>query len=188
MAINRRRKRIRGSDLVAMPSLTSLIDIMTVLLVFLLKTFATSPIEVTNPSVHLPHSSSRENVKDLVIVMITGAERREPGREGQRIVAGEVPTIVVDDDVILHLEQDFSVPEGSLERQFIIRPLKQKMLEVRKLQGVTADITEKGEGFTGEVVIVADQQVPYDTLSKVLASLAEAGYGGFKFAIVKLES
>lgn len=173
--------------MVSMPSLTSLIDIMTVLLVFLLKTFATSPIEVTNPSVHLPISTSRENVKDLVIVMVTGAERWEVGPNGQRTILPEVPTLVVDDDVILHLEQDFSVPAGSLEGQFIIQPLLQSMLQERRLQGMTADITEKGD-FTGEVVLVVDRKVPYITLSQLMVTLAKAGYGDFKFAIVKLES
>lgn len=97
-----------------------------------------------------------------------------------------VPTIVVDDDVVLQLEENYEVPAGQLERQFVIRPLKQKLLEIRKMQGVTAELTEAG-AFDGKVVFVVDKNVPFRTLSKALVSSAEAGYAEFKFAVVKHE-
>src|SRR5205807_1886646 len=37
-------------------SITSLTDMVTMLLVYLLKTFATNPIEVKDPSIEIPHS------------------------------------------------------------------------------------------------------------------------------------
>lgn len=183
----KRKRRRRDLAAAATPSLTSLMDIITIILVYLIKTMASSPISVQDPSVQLPISSSIESVEDLVVVMITGAERRDTGPRGEKILVPDVPTIVVDDDVIMQLSQNFEVPEGELERQFVIRKLKQRLLEVRKMQGVTADITDKGEGFTGKVVFVVDKNVPYRTLSKALVSSAEAGFAEFKFAIVKSE-
>jgi biopolymer transport protein ExbD len=162
-------------------------DIITIILVYLIKTMASSPISVQDPSVQLPISSSIESVEELVVVMITGAERRDTGPNGEKIWIPDIPTIVVDDDVVLQLSQDFEVPAGELERQFVIRKLKQRLLEVRKMQGMTAEVTETGEGFTGKVVFVVDKNVPYRTLSKALVSSAEAGYAEFKFAIVKAE-
>lgn len=187
MAGRRRRRGRRELGATAAPSLTSLMDIITIILVYLIKTMASSPINVQDPSIQLPISTSIESVEDLVVVMITGAERRDTGPHGEKIVVPDVPTIVVDDDVILTLAQDFEVPAGELERQFVIRKLKQRLLEVRKMQGVTAQITEQGEGFNGKVVFVVDKNVPYRTLSKALVSSAEAGYADFKFAIVKSE-
>jgi biopolymer transport protein ExbD len=187
MAGKRRRRRGAGIEAAAMPSITSLMDIITIILVYLIKTMASSPISVQDPSIQLPISTSVETVQDLVVVMITGAERRDTGPRGEKIFVPDVPTIVVDDDVIMQLSQDFEVPAGELERQFVIRKLKQRLLEVRKMQGVTAELTEKGEGFTGKVVFVVDKNVPYRTLSKALVSSAEAGYADFKFAIVKSE-
>jgi len=39
-------------------SITSLTDMVTMLLVYLLKTFATNPVEVKDPSIEIPHSVS----------------------------------------------------------------------------------------------------------------------------------
>lgn len=88
MAI-RRRRRGGGSGLaaVATPSLNSFLDIITIILVYLIKTFATSPISVQDPSVTLPISTSRESIEELVVVMITGADRRDTGPRGEKICA-----------------------------------------------------------------------------------------------------
>lgn len=187
MARSRRKRGSQGLSEAAMPSLNSLMDVVTIILVYFVKTFAVSPISVQDPSVNLPISTSQEAPEDSVVVMITGAERRETGPNGERIVVPDVPTIAVDEDVIMQLGQNFEVPAAQIERQFVIRTLKQRLLEVRKLQGVTAEITDSGEGFTGKIVFVVDKDVPFRTLSMALVSSAEAGYDGFKFAIVKRE-
>lgn len=187
MAGKRKRRGRRSLATVAMPSLTSLMDVITIILVYLIKTMGTSPITVQDPSVQLPISTSIESVEELVVVMITGSERRDTGPRGEKIVVADVPTISVDEDVILQLSQDFEVPATELERQFVITKLKQKLLEVRKMQNMTAEVTEQGEGFNGKVVFVVDKNVPYRTLSKALVSSSEAGYAEFKFAIVKAQ-
>lgn len=187
MAFRRRRKRgSSGLEQMAMPSLNSLMDIITIILVYLIKNFSTSPLSVQDPSTQLPISTSMEMVEDHVVVMITGSERREPGPDGKTIMVPDAPTISVDEDLIVQLDEKFEVPAGSLERQFVIRALKQKLVEVRKQQGVTAQITESS-GFDGKIVFVVDKNVPYRTLSKAMVSAAEAGYADFKFAIVKNE-
>lgn len=186
MAVRRRKRGGGGLSQAAMPSLNSFLDIITIILVYLIKTFATSPISVQDPSVQLPISTARESIEELVVVMITGAERRDVGPHGEKLLVPDVPTIVVDDEVVMQLTENFEVPAGQLEGQFVIRPLKQKLLEVRKMQGVTAELTEAG-AFNGKVVFVVDKNVPYRTLSKALVSSAQAGYADFKFAIVKHE-
>lgn len=179
-----RRKRRRRETFLMGPSLTSLMDVITIILVYLIKNFSASPFSVQDPSITLPVSTSIESVEDLVVVMITGAERKEIGPDGRQVIVADVPTIVVDDQVVMQLSQNFEIPPGQLEREFVIRALKQKLLETRKMQGVTAELTEAG-AFDGKIVFVVDKHVPYRTLSKALVSSAEAGYANFKFAIVK---
>src|ERR1700688_3711891 len=99
MARKRRRAGGKGVDNVAMPSLTSLMDLITVVLMFLIKTFATSPISVQDPSVDLPVSTSLETVEDSVVVMITGAARRDVGPDGKKVLVAQMPTISRDDGV-----------------------------------------------------------------------------------------
>lgn len=184
--LRRRKRGGQGLGEAVAPSLTSLMDVVTIILVYFVKTFAVSPLSVQDPSVQLPISTSQEAAQDAIVVMITGSERREVGPNGEKVLVPGIPTIVVGDDVILQLGPDFEVPAGQLEREFVISALKQKLLEIRKLQGVTAEITE-GAGFDGKIIFVVDKNVPYRTLSKALVSAAEAGYAEFKFAIVKNE-
>jgi biopolymer transport protein ExbD len=187
MARGHRKRGQRGLADFAMPSVNSLMDVVTIILIYFVKTFAVSPLTVQDPSIQLPLSTSQEIPEEAIVVMITGAERRETGPRGEKIWVQDIPTIAVDDDLILQLSTNFDVPEEKLERQFVISALKQKLLEVRKLQGVTAELTENGGGFTGKIVFVVDKNVPYRTLSQVMVSSAEAGYADFKFAIVKRE-
>lgn len=184
----RRRKRGGGQGLgdAVAPSLTSLMDVVTIILVYFVKTFAVSPLSVQDPATQLPISTSMEAAEDSVVVMITGAERRETGPNGEKIMVPDVPTIVVDDAVIMQLNNNFEIPAGQLERQYVISALKQKLLEVKKMQGVTAELTESG-GMSGKITLVVDRRVPWKTLSQVLVTTAEAGFPEFKFAIVKNE-
>ncbi|HXW52568.1 MAG TPA: biopolymer transporter ExbD [Myxococcota bacterium] len=186
MARSRRRRVGRGLAETTMPSLNSLMDVVTIILVYFVKTFAVSPITVQDPSVQLPISTSRENPEEAIVVMITGAERRTIGPQGEKLLVPDIPTISVDSDLVLQLGSNFEVSPSEVERQFVISKLKQKLLEVRKLQGVTAELTEQG-GLSGDIVLVVDKQVPFKLLSMALVTAAEAGYPGFKFAIVKHE-
>jgi biopolymer transport protein ExbD len=183
----KRRLRVRGFAETAAPSLTSLMDVVTIILVYFVKTFAVSPITVQDPSVQLPISTSKEVPEDAVVVMITGAERREVGPHNEKIMVSAIPTISVDDDLVLQLLADFQVPNGELEGQFVITRLRRKLLEVRKMQGVTAELTESKNEFSGKIVLVVDKKVPFNILSMVMVTAAQTGYSAFKFAIVKHE-
>ena len=169
-------------------SLTSLMDIVTNILVYTIKIFAVSPILVQDPSVVLPSSSSREDAEDAVVIMVTGMKRIESEESGQIEVVNQVPTIVVDGKVIELLDdKTYRVPAKAKERGYVITSLKRELIAVRKNQNSTAKMTD-GEGFTGHIVIVADKNTPYRVLADVLVTCGEAGFGEFKFAIVKQEA
>ena len=63
MPNGRKRKRKKRRALAQGQPLTlnSLMDIVTILLVYLLKSYATSPIEVKDPAVQVPTSTSKES-------------------------------------------------------------------------------------------------------------------------------
>lgn len=185
MARKRKRAGGGGLDNVAMPSLNSLMDVVTIILVYFVKTFAVSPVTVQDPSVNLPFSTSLEAPQDAVVVMITGAQRREVGPNGKAILVEDIPTITVDDELVTQLSREFKIPSNILERDSIIRPLKQKLLEKKKMQNITAELTAK-ESSGDKLIIVADREVPFGTLWRVLVTSGMAGFSAFQFAIVKL--
>ena len=72
MARKQRRRAGGGGLQAAMPSLTSLMDVVTIILIYFVKTFAASPITVQDPSINLPMSTSLDTPEDAIVVMVTG--------------------------------------------------------------------------------------------------------------------
>lgn len=171
----RRRKRREEEKPYAL-SLTSLMDIVTNILVYTIKIFAVSPIVVQDPSVELPHSTSREDAEESVVVMLTGMRDQQS------------PTIVVDGKVVEWMDKEtYRVPESAKNNGYVIKKLKKELLAVRQNQKQSADLIA-GSGFTGKVVIVADKHTPYRVLVDILVTCADAGFGSFEFAVVKQEA
>lgn len=167
-------------------SINSLMDIVTIILVYLIKSYATSPIEVKDPAIQLPISNSQEVVEEAAVVMITGPITRQM-INNNAVEVKNSPMIVVDGKPVLKLDTNYRVAAADKEGNFIIKPLRDALKSVRDAQELTASITEKG-GFTGKVVIIADKETPYRVLSDVLVTCGKAKFGEFKFAVVKSET
>ena len=174
------------------PALNSLMDIVTIILVYLIKSFATSPIDVSDPATDLPMSTSKEKTEEAAVVLVTGPIRKG-FVNGQKTQTANTPQIVVDDMPVLSMgptsknPRAFAIPEAELERKFVIKKLRTKLKEVKEAQELTASITEEG-GFNGKVVIIADKATPYSLLTQLLITCGEAGFGEYKFAIVRMDS
>src|SRR3989338_680280 len=166
-------------------SLTSLMDIITNILVYTIKIFAVSPILIQDPSLVLPHSTSQANANESVVVMITGVLRAESTDTEEIKMLKEIPTILVDGTVVDRLDtKTYRVPESAKTNGFIIKNLKQRLLEIKQNQTQSAAFIQNS-GFTGRVTIVADKNTPYRVLVDILATCGEVGFGNFEFAVVK---
>lgn len=188
----RRKKRKKRRDLGAPTPLTlnSLMDIVTILLVYLLKSYATSPIEVKDPAIALPTSTSLENVEEATVVMITGPEKAvpNPNNPAQTIIVPNTPTIVVDGSPVVPLDEaTYRVPAEAKDTAsggYVINALRARLKEAAEMQAATAEVSDT-LGFSGKVVIIADKRTPYRVLTDVLVTCGQAGFGEFRFAIVK---
>lgn len=180
----RRKKGGAGLDKTEAPNINSLMDIITIILVYLIKMFNANPLEVQDPSIKLPFSTSMESIDQTPVVMITGSKIRKT--DGTSIP--DTPTIVVDDTVITQMDAStYRVSDKLKEKNFIIIPLKNELQKVRKEQQLTASITGK-EGSLSKITIVADGDTPYRVLSDVLVTCGAAGFDEFKFAVVEKPS
>ncbi|MCP4503001.1 MAG: hypothetical protein GY822_23945 [Deltaproteobacteria bacterium] len=184
----KRRKR-RGGEKAAPLSINSLMDIVTIILVYLLKSYSTSPIDVKDPAIELPISTSMETVEDATVVMITGPSTRipNPNNPKETIVVGNTPTIVVDGKKVVELDgaayRVRTVDRDAKTGGYVISAVRNELIARRKIQEETAALTERD--FTGKVVILADKHTPFRVLTEILVTCGEAGFGEFKFAIVK---
>ncbi|MBH1989445.1 MAG: biopolymer transporter ExbD [Myxococcaceae bacterium] len=183
-----RRRRFRSEESPYRVSLTSLMDVVTNILVYTIKIFAVSPIVVQDPSVDLPHSTTRENAEEAVVVMLTGIRRMEGAVSDEMKALYETPTIVVDGRVVEKIDpKTYRVPALAKKNGYVITSLREELISVKANQKHTAEFI-KNSGFTGKVVIVADKYTPYRVLVDVLVTCGDAGFGKFEFAVIKQEA
>ncbi|MCB0411410.1 MAG: biopolymer transporter ExbD [Bdellovibrionales bacterium] len=148
-----------------MLQLTSMVDMFTIMIVFLLKSYSTSAVQV-NPheKLQLPSSTS---YKDPV--------------EALRLVVA-LDGIYVDDNRIVELK-DGQVADADTDAgdKNFIRPLYEALdKQAEKSRGI-ANKNEDLE-FEGSIVMQADKRLNYATLKKVMYTSSIAGYADLKLA------
>jgi biopolymer transport protein ExbD len=163
-ARKRRRKKgwsMPGGEITEL-NLTPMMDMMTILLVYLLQSYATDPGKI-NVDDHLrpPESTSDDVLKPAVTVTVTDAE------------------ILVDNATVITLA-DLAASAG---QQHYINPLVDALTtqaeDLKRLESMG------GAAFEGSVLIVANKATPYSVLSSVLYSAGRAQFARFRLVVMK---
>lgn len=149
--------------------ITAMADIFTVLLVFLLKTYATSAIEI-NPTAGM---------------LIPKAFAAEAPVEALKLEISE-KTINIEGKAVTTLDQ-YTFAKSDLQSNGSSDSLS-KALDHERQKGMLIAKVNRDVKVDGRIVIIADQRVPYVTLKSVLASAALNGYTDFKLAVVNKSS
>ena len=165
MARKKRRDReaegeIRELNLVAM------MDLMTVILVFLLKSFSATTIAMSaSEDIRPPISTTRQTPKDTVAVTVTPR------------------SILVGDKQVLRLV-DGKIPEDALSGRLVV-PLNGALKkEVDKLRQIEA---WGGAPFSRELSVIGDRKIPYDLLLTVLYTAGQNELENYRFVVIQAE-
>jgi biopolymer transport protein ExbD len=167
-------RKHRGTPETPIP-LASMMDMMTIILLFLLKSYSASGGLVTQvDKLELPASASKISPKGhLAIVVDAGREGSEPGiyveTEGKR-------TEMLDGGELLLVESTASMELPQLKA----------FLEEKASEGEENE-SRYGIPFTGEIMIQADKAVNYNAILKVLQTCADARFAKTDFVIIKEE-
>jgi biopolymer transport protein ExbD len=147
-------------------NITSMADIFTILLVFLLKSYASSAIQgAPHSSISLPQGNGMEaNVEALKI------EISEKG-------------IAVEGEAVQSLDQ-FQLQANTVIENGSIEALNHVLKKARERQNLISKANATVQQDS-KVIILADQRTPYRTLKAVLASSAYNGFTDFKLAVVR---
>jgi biopolymer transport protein ExbD len=149
-----------------MPNITSLLDALFIILVFLLKSYSTSPVNVTqSESMKLVQSNAELMPMAAVPVVVDKAG------------------IVVDGELVVEFAKDGSIPSEQVSGHIIAsmrEQLVKKKEEKEKLASMNSEVT-----FKGELIIICDNDVPFAVLRDVLMTAGDAEYGKFRFAVIK---
>ncbi|MGF1509515.1 MAG: ExbD/TolR family protein [Myxococcota bacterium] len=160
-----KRRGRKDEEEITYLNITPMLDMMTILLVFLLKSFASSASNVNVANLTLPHSTTKLNVEEAIQILIT---------EDQ---------ILVDSQPVLALGPRAKIPNGDLRGSTLVGPLYDAL---SAKAGYLKRIQEFGGAqFNGKVAIVADQQTTYETVEKVLYTAGQAEFGLFRLIVQK---
>lgn len=167
MARNRRASRRRDKKEVAELDITSLLDILVILLVFLIKSYNASGILLNIPeNLKMPNSKSKTMNTSGVMVQISQDK------------------MWVDDKEVYNFKNPTSHSRLYGSGQTLLRPLYNQLVvkrqEVMTLQKATQNATE----FSGVVNLIVDKSYRYSFIKKVLNTCARAGYSQYKFVVL----
>jgi biopolymer transport protein ExbD len=149
-------------------TMISLLDIMTIILVFLIKNFSTDPMQLkASDDLKPPFSSAQIKPAESTVVTVT------------------LKNILVADRLAVTLEGG-QVREGDLSGgAYQVGPLLTILEEAVAHERRVLELQGGKRQFEGVITIVADRHVPFKLLSQVMYTAGQAEYGKFKFMVVK---
>jgi biopolymer transport protein ExbD len=142
--------------------ITSLIDVFVIVLVFLMRSVDSEGNLMTSAD-------------NLVLPM---SQRSKTPTEVSLTIIGDQKHITVDDVVLV--DTDNVRKQDSLLVKPVLDVLIKKREEERK-----AEVLGLIKEATGKVVVQFDKNIPYDIVTKVMATCGYAGYNNIKFAVTK---
>ena len=139
--------------------LTSMIDVFTILLVFLLKSYsAEGQIMTPTNDLTLPISSATKTPETSSIIVVT-------------------PELILVDGTALTTVKEVINSEGlRIENLFLDLNAKRRMIEA------TANLSDQMK-FKGEITIQGDANIPFEVLKKVMFTCGRVGYNNILLAV-----
>lgn len=143
--------------------LTSLLDMFTIILIFLIVSFEAEDHEFQlNDNIELPESTSRSVFKPAVNVAITP----------EQILVEKEPVVRFDED----REPTVAYPDGKIP--VLVTQLEANFQDFLKKQ-------KKDPDMEAVILVQADKNLDYDTLYLVLRSASLAGFSKYRMATMK---
>ena len=147
-----------------------MMDMMTILLVFLIQNFAQSSAAnvVQSEELQIPQSVADQEVQPALSITISGSEIVVEGKQALQLRNGQV---------------DPSQKQGG-SNGFLVTPLLNVLQQHRDRLKLIAQ-SQPGRAFRGDVQIIADKRTPYRTLVEVLYTMGQAEFKAMRFVLLK---
>ena len=163
----RNRRRSHANEEIAL-QITSMADIFTILLVFLLKSYSAGVVGVSpDKDTKLPVARGGDQAVEALKVEVSGG------------------SLLLEGKPIAKLNQ-YEFARNDIREGGTSHALTEALRAERKRQLYIAQENPDVKP-DARIMILADQNTPYDTLKTVLASAAVHGYTDFKLVVVQDE-
>ncbi len=165
LARKKRKDREAESEIKEL-NITAMMDMMTIILVFLIKSYSASSITVTaSEDVRPPGSTTRQTPKDTIAITVSPK------------------SIMVGDKRKVELGPGATVKAADANGKLIL-PLDAALKkEVEKLKHIAE--RNAAAPFNHEVAIIGDKRVPYELLSSVLYTAGQNELENFRFVVLQ---
>jgi biopolymer transport protein ExbD len=170
----RRGRRRTGNEEIAL-QITSMADVFIILLVFLLKSYSVSAIDIdVGKEIKLPIANGGTESVEAMKVQVT-----ETG-------------ITLEGHPVIKFDK-YEPSRGEVSRDGTIPELVKAMRKEREKQREIASASVKQgtkvedavkKNFDAKLLVIADKKVPYRLLKNVLASASEMDFTDFKLVVV----
>ncbi len=144
--------------------LTSMIDMFTILLVFLLKSYsAEGQIMTITKDLKLPESTSQMQPKVTSIIAITQE------------------WILVDGRPIDKIENIMA------SENILIKSLETELKKIRSISEEIGELSDDMKGFKGNITIQGNRDITFDLLKKIMLTCGSTGYNNMLLAVTQIE-
>ena len=167
-AIRSYARKLDEPEVIKDLNITPMMDMMTIILVFLLKSFASTSSNINfDQNLQIPKSSTLLKPKLAVTVTVTKRVLLVEGDGVAPINYGRIDPAVKRDG----------------ENGYYITPLVDILEKHAKREKRVAELT--GQKFEAQLMVVADQTTPYRLLTEIIYSCGQAGYANYRLLVLK---
>jgi len=164
----RNRKNVRKDKSFEI-DITSLLDILVILLVFLLKSYNSSGVTLEIPKeIKIPDSDSQSLNQAGVMIQVSKGK------------------IWVDSETILDIENEPKkiYDQGNRRIVPLYDSLVKKVEQIKNLHQQEPDVAKK---FSGVANLIIDKTIKYSYVKKIMYTCAAAGFKQYKFVVLAKE-
>ena len=153
--MGRNKKKVLGLNL------TSLMDVFTILVFFLLFNSSASEVVESPREIKLPDSVVEAKPRETVVIMVS-------------------PEVV-----LVQGEAVISTPDLLVSSGETIAPVTERL---KQLERSIIGISTKAVVESKEVTILADKTIPFSALKKIMSTCTGSGYGKISLAVIQKAS
>ncbi len=165
-----RRKAREAAGEIKELNIVAMMDMMTIILVFLLKSYQASAINVNmSQDLAIPASTTQLHPQENITVTVSMKEVAVNDRHVLDVQGGVIPP---------------GAKEGARADAFYVGVVYDALKKEVDKQKYIAKYNQDAP-FTGRVNVVADKKIPYRTLMEVLYTAGQAELGEYKFMVLK---
>jgi len=167
----RRKARERAGEIKEL-NIVAMMDMMTIILVFLLKSYQASTLNVNmGADLTIPASTTQLHPQENINISISQTVLTVNDRAVLPLRGGAIPV---------------EAKEGKRAEAFYVGPIFDALKKEVDKQKYIAQFN-KDVPFAGRVNVIADKKITYRTLMEVLYTAGQAELGEYKFMVMKNE-